>query len=164
MPEELDDDELGAYIALLAAGDLMQRSVAAQLAEHDLSTLQFSILATLLDHPEGLRMRDLADRMVISRSGLTYQVTQLEAQRLVTRANSADDERGVEVRLAPAGRERVLAAMPGHVGLVRSVFLDVVDPGEIRPLRSALEQVVGRLRARPYPKRSVSGPARGAGS
>jgi DNA-binding MarR family transcriptional regulator len=152
----LDDDELGAYIALVAAGDLMQRSVAEQLAEHDLSTLQFSILATLLDHPEGLRMRDLAERMVISRSGLTYQITQLEAQGLVARTASSDDDRGVEVQLAEPGRARVLAAFPGHVELVRGVFLDVVDPGQLTPLRATLEQVVERLRARPHVRRSVS--------
>lgn len=156
MARMLDDDELGAYIALVAAGDLMQRSVAEQLAEHDLSTLQFSILATLLDHPEGLRMRDLAERMVISRSGLTYQITQLEAQGLVARTASSDDDRGVEVQLAEPGRARVLAAFPGHVELVRGVFLDVVDPGQLTPLRATLEQVVERLRARPHVRRSVS--------
>jgi DNA-binding MarR family transcriptional regulator len=153
----LDDDELGAYIALIAAGDLMQRSVAEQLAEHDLSTLQFSILATLLDHPEGVRMRDLADQMVISRSGLTYQITQLENRGLVARSAAGDDDRGVEVQLTGPGRHRVLAAFPGHVELVRGVFLDVIDPEQLAPLRATLEQVVERLRTRPRVKRSVSG-------
>jgi DNA-binding MarR family transcriptional regulator len=158
MAQPLDDDELGAYIALVAAGDLMQRSVAEQLAEHELSTLQFSILATLLAHPEGLRMRDLAERMVVSRSGLTYQITQLESRGLVSRSASSDDDRGVEVQLAEPGRRRVVAAFPGHVELVRGVFLDVVEPGQIVPLRATLEQVVEKLRARPRAKRSVGGP------
>jgi DNA-binding MarR family transcriptional regulator len=141
---------------LVAAGDLMQRSVAEQLAEHGLSTLQFSILATLLGHPEGLRMHDLAERMVISRSGLTYQVTQLEARGLVSRTASTNDDRGVKVQLAEPGRVRVLAAFPGHVELVRGVFLDVIEPGQVGPLRATLEQVVQKLRARPRVKRSVS--------
>ena len=152
----LDDDELGAYIALVAAGDLMQRSVAEQLAEHQLSTLQFSILATLLAHPGGLRMHDLADRMVISRSGLTYQVTQLEARGFVSRAAASDDDRGVEVRLIEPGRERVQGAFPGHVDLVRGVFLDVIEPGQIAPLRSTLERVVEKLRARPRAEAAAS--------
>lgn len=159
MADRLDDDELGAYIALVAAGDLMQRSVAAQLAEHELSTLQFSILAELLRHPEGMRMRDLAERMVVSRSGLTYQITQLEAQGLVSRSASTHDERGVEVQLAEPGRRRVLDAFPGHVELVRSVFLDVVDPGQVAPLRATLEQVVEKLRARPRVARTIGGPS-----
>ena len=157
MARMLDDDELRAYIALVAAGDLMQRSVAAQLSEHELSTLQFSILATLLAHPDGLRMRDLAERMVISRSGLTYQITQLEIRGFVVRTASRDDDRGVEVQLAEPGRERVRAAFPGHLELVRGVFLDVVEPGQIAPLRATLEQVVDKLRARPLAKRSVGG-------
>ena len=156
MARMLDDDELGAYIALVAAGDLMRRSVAAQLADYDLTSLQFSILAELLAHPEGLRMHDLAERMVISRSGLTYQVTQLEGQGMVSRAASNDDDRGVEVHLAGAGRSRVLEAFPGHVDLVRGVFLDVVEPEQLAPLRATLEQVVEKLRARPRAKRSVS--------
>ena len=102
-------------------------------------------------------MHDLAERMVISRSGLTYQITQLEARGLVSRMASADDDRGVEVQLAESGRERVLAAFPGHVELVRSVFLDVVDPRQLAPLRATLEHVVEELRARPRVKRSVSG-------
>ena len=155
MARMLDDDELGAYIALVAAGDLMKRSVAAQLAEHDLTSLQFSILAELLAHPEGLRMHDLAERMVISRSGLTYQITQLESQGLVARTASSGDDRGVEVQLAEAGRERVLAAFPTHVELGRGVFLDVVEPEQLAPLRATLEQVVEKLRARPRVKRSV---------
>ena len=156
MARMLEDDEVAAYIALVAAGDLMKRSVAAQLAEHDLTSLQFSILAELLAHPDGLRMRDLADRMVISRSGLTYQITQLEAQGMVVRTASDDDERGVQVRLAEPGRVRVEEAFPGHVELVRSVFLDVIEPTQLAPLRTALEQVVEKLRARPRPARAVS--------
>ena len=157
MARMLDDGELGAYIALVAAGDLMKRSVAAQLAEHDLTSLQFSILAELLAHPEGLRMHDLAERMVISRSGLTYQISQLESQGMVSRAASSDDDRGVEVQLADPGRARVLAAFPSHVELVRSVFLDVVEPEQLAQLRATLEQVVEKLRARPRVARSVSG-------
>lgn len=157
MAQQLDDDELGAYIALVAAGDLMQRSVAEQLAEHDLSSLQFSLLATLLDHPEGVRMGELAERMVVSRSGLTYQIAQLESRGLVTRSASGDDDRGVEVRITEPGRVHVQAAFPGHLELVRGVFLDVVDPEQLAPLRATLEQVVERLRARPRVKRSVRG-------
>ncbi len=158
MARMLDDDELGAYIALVSAGDLMRRSVAAQLAEHDLTSLQFSILAELLANPGGLRMHELAERMVISRSGLTYQVSQLESRGFVTRAAADDDDRGIEVRLADAGRAHVLAAFPGHVELVRSVFLDVVEPELIAPLRATLEPVVEKLRSR-----SRQGSARGPG-
>lgn len=146
MTTQLSRDELGAYFALVSAGDLVQRAVTSQLAEHGLTPLQFSVLATLLDAEAGLRMSDLADALVVSRSGLTYQVTQLEKAALVERTSSSADSRGVVARLTAAGRERVLETFPGHVGLVRENFLDLLAPDEVTALRTTLEKVVGRLR------------------
>ncbi|MEO8906692.1 MAG: MarR family transcriptional regulator [Microbacteriaceae bacterium] len=145
--ESLDAGELGAYFALVTAGDLVQRAVATQLSEHGLTPLQFTILARLLDAPSGLRMRDLADMLVVSRSGLTYQVTQLERQRLLTREASTEDDRGVTAVLTDAGRARVVETLPGHVGLVRENLLDLLSPTEIEALRESLERVVTKLRA-----------------
>jgi DNA-binding MarR family transcriptional regulator len=145
-PDTLTRDELGAYIALVTAGDLMQRAVSKQLAEHDLTTLQFAILANLLEAPDGLRMSDLAEELVISRSGLTYQLTQLEKVGLAERTTSDSDNRGVVARLTDAGRTRVQGAFPGHIALVRQNFLALLAPDEAAQLRTSLEGVVGRLR------------------
>lgn len=146
MPDQLDEDELGAYFALVAAGDLIQRAVASQLSEHGLTPLQFSVLARLLDAPEGVRMSDLADVLVVLRSGLTYQIGQLEKLGFVERVASPGDERGVVAKLTPAGRDRVLETFPGHVALVRKNFLDLLGPGEADAIRSMLEKVVASLR------------------
>ncbi len=147
MTSGLDDSELGAYFALVTAGDLIQRAVAAQLAENGLTTLQFSVLARLLQAPDGLRMNELANALVISRSGLTYQVTQLEKAGLVARESTPRDSRGVVASLTPAGRAKVEAAFPGHVQLVRKTFLDLLGPGQASVLRKTLEPVVAMLRA-----------------
>ena len=146
MTSKLSTEELSAYFALVTAGDLVQRAVSAQFSEHGLTPLQFSILARLLDAPEGLRMSDLADELVVSRSGLTYQATQLEKAGLVERVSSPTDNRGVVARLSPAGRERVRETFPGHVELVRSNFLDLLSPKEVTSIRTTLEKVVARLR------------------
>jgi DNA-binding MarR family transcriptional regulator len=146
MTDALDENELGAYFALVAAGDLIQRAVATQLGEHGLSPLQFTVLARLLDAPAGLRMSELAEALVVSRSGLTYQITQLEKAGLVERASSPDDDRGVVAALTPDGRARVLGAFPGHVALVRANFLDLLQPGEADAIRATLERVVASLR------------------
>lgn len=146
MADQLDDDELGAYFALVAAGDLVQRAVASQLREHGLTPVQFSVLAHLLAQPEGLRMSDLADSLVVSRSGLTYQVIQLEKAGLLTRTGSVGDDRGVIARLTDAGRAKVTAAFPGHVALVRENFLDLITPDEMGILSSSLQRVVTKLR------------------
>jgi DNA-binding MarR family transcriptional regulator len=143
---KLSVEELGAYFALVTAGDLVQRAVSAQFSEHGLTSLQFSLLARLLDAPEGLRMSDLADELVVSRSGLTYQATQLEKSGLIERVSSPTDSRGVVARLTEAGRVRVLETFPGHVELVRSNFLDLLTPKEVTSIRATLEKVVARLR------------------
>jgi DNA-binding MarR family transcriptional regulator len=82
----------------------------------------------------------------VSRSGLSYQVAQLESRGWITRERSADDERGVVARITPEGermRQRVYA---GHIDIVRRAFLDAVEPAELATLTAALERVVGRLR------------------
>ena len=148
MDNALDNDELGAYFALVTAGDLIERAVATQLAEHGLTPLQFSVLARLLENPDGLRMSELADALVVSKSGLTYQVTQLEKTGLVERTSSPGDDRGVVATLTQAGRARVSKAFPGHVELVRENFLDLLKPGEANTIRVSLERVVASLQRR----------------
>lgn len=147
MDRKLDAEELATYQALVAAGGLIDRAVTAQLAEHGLTPLQFSMLATLLTRG-GLRMRDLADAVVHSRSGLTYQVTQLEKQGLVRRAAAVGDDRGVLVDLTDAGRERVEGAFPGHTALVRLSIFDHLDRADLEAIRGPLEGIVARLRER----------------
>ena len=60
-------------------------------------------------------MTDLADGVVYSRSGLTYQAGLLEKAGLVTRAPSADDERSVTVTITDAGRALLAQVLPGHI-------------------------------------------------
>jgi DNA-binding MarR family transcriptional regulator len=86
---------------------LLRHAVEQQLREAgDLSYVQFQLLARLgLDSPTGSeRMTDMADGVVCSRSGLTYQAGLLEKAGLVTRTPSANDERGVTVTITDAGR------------------------------------------------------------
>src|SRR3954466_9500798 len=97
VPPRLDTAQLGAYFALMEVAGLLKHAVEQQLREvGDLSYVQFQLLARLgLDSPTGSeRMTDLADGVVYSRSGLTYQAGLLEKAGLVTRTPSANDERG----------------------------------------------------------------------
>src|SRR3989337_572302 len=94
-PSSLDSVQLGAYFALMEVAGLLRHSVEQQLREvGDLSYVQFQLLALLaLNSPTGSeRMTDLADGVVYSRSGLTYQAGLLAKAGLVVRAPSADDE------------------------------------------------------------------------
>src|SRR3954447_2347420 len=102
----LDPVQLDAYFTLIEVVGLLRHAVEQQLREAgDLSYVQFQLLATLGDSDTGSRrMTDLADGVVYSRSGLTYQAQTLENRGLVTRTPSTDDERSVTVTITAEGR------------------------------------------------------------
>jgi DNA-binding MarR family transcriptional regulator len=141
MAEPLAADELAAYFALRRAGDRLQRLVSAQLLEHGLTEIQFSVLAELSGAPDGLRRTDLARTLVASKSGITYQATQLERRGLLQRVGGGADERSVVARLTTAGRELIGAVLPEHVALVRATFIDLLDASELAVVGRALGRV-----------------------
>ncbi|MCE0764734.1 MarR family winged helix-turn-helix transcriptional regulator [Pseudonocardia kujensis] len=148
----LDAVELGAYFALIEVADLLRHTVEQQLREEgDLSYVQFQLLARLgLDSPTGSeRMTDLADGVVYSRSGLTYQAGLLEKAQLVTRAPAADDERGVTVTITDAGRARVAKVLPGHVQVIRDLLLQPLAREQVETLHAVLESAREHMRAAP---------------
>src|ERR1051325_1426402 len=113
----LHPTQLDAYFSLIEVSSLLRHAIEQQLRDAgDLSYVQFQLLARLGDAPDGShRMTDLADGVVYSRSGLTYQAGLLEKAGLVTRAPSPDDERGVTVTITDAGRARLARVVPGHI-------------------------------------------------
>ena len=145
----LDEREMAAWQAFLEAGHRVERRVEQQLREEaGLSHQQYEILVRLSEcDPEGLRMTELAKRLITSKSGLTYQVGQLEKRGLVSRQSCATDIRGVTAQLTEAGREQLRQAAPGHVGAVRDALLDVLDPGQLQLIADALGTVGRRLRS-----------------
>lgn len=151
----LDADELGAYFALMEVSSLLRYAVEQHLRhEGGLSYVQFEILARLSDSPCGQqRMTDLADGVVYSRAGLTYQVEQMEKAGLITRTPSAEDERSVTATITPAGRELLGRVFPGHIELVRQMLFAPLSQRDLRLLTS----ILGRLRdeMRSIPPRSA---------
>src|SRR5213595_2600364 len=119
-PPSLDPLQLGAYFDLIEVTSRLRYAVEQQLREAgELSYVQFQLLARLGDSPTGSRrMTDLADGVVYSRSGLTYQAGQLEKRGLVTRTTSLDDERGVTVTITDTGRALLGKVMPGHAEVI----------------------------------------------
>lgn len=144
-------EQLGAYFALMEVSTLLQHAVDEHLrADGDLSYVQFQILARLTDAPEGrLRMTDLADGVVYSRSGLTYQAGLLEKRALITRMPAPDDERGVVVTLTDAGRGLVAQVLPGHIDVVRRLLFDSLRERDLATLGSVLGRVREHMRAAP---------------
>lgn len=143
--------EFGVYFALLEVSALVQHGVEGQLRrDGGLSFVQFQILAILGEDPSSPRsMTDLADRLVHSRSGLTYQVDRLEQAGLVARIPSEQDERSVNVTLSPKGAAVLQRVLPGHAEEVREVLVDALDSADRDELTRLLRRVARYLRSRP---------------
>ena len=158
----LDPEQLAAYLALKEVSSLLEHAVERQLREDgDLSGPQFQILARLDASASGrLSMTDLADGLVYSRSGLTYQAGLLETAGLISRSPGEDDERSVTVTLTPAGRDRLHQVMPGHVELVQRLMLSSMTRKDIANITDILGRVRDRMRTAP-PRSAAPRPRRG---
>jgi len=150
-PPSLDPVQLGAYFALIEVVGLLRHAVEQHLrAAGDLSYVQFQLLARLGDAPTGTqRMTDLADGVVYSRSGLTYQAGLLEQRGLVARGPSADDERGVTVTITDAGRTLLAHVFPGHIAVVSHLLFEPLSREDVKALFDLLAPVRDHMRAAP---------------
>lgn len=141
--------QLGTYFALTEAVSLLQHAVEQQLrAEGDLSLIQFGLLARLSE-AHRLTMTELADGVVYSRSGLTYQAGLLEKAGLVTREPSPDDERATLVTITPAGLERVQRVLPGHVEIVERMLFSQLTEEDTAALGGIMTRVRDHMRSAP---------------
>jgi DNA-binding MarR family transcriptional regulator len=94
-------------------------------AEHGLSVSAYEVLMFLADAPaHRMRMSDIAQRVLLSRSGCTRLVDRLVDLGYVTRCAATTDGRGLYAELADAGLERAKAARATHREGVRRFFLD----------------------------------------
>lgn len=165
-PPPLEPTQLRAYFALMDVAGLLKHAVEEQLREvADLSYVQFQLLARLaLDSATGSeRMTDLADGVVYSRSGLTYQAGLLEKAGLVTRGPSPDDDRSVTVTVTDEGRDRIARVLPGHAEVVKRQLFETLSDGDASQLADLLSPVRDHMRAAPprsaAPRRKSSKPA-----
>jgi len=150
-PTSLTPTQLQAYFAFTEVSALVRPAVEKQLREvGDLSYVQFQLLARLGDTPNGQeRMTDLADGVVYSRSGLTYQAQVLEQRGLVTRSPSPDDERSTIVAITAAGRRVLAAVFPGHIATVHELLFTPITAEDASDLARILGRVSEHLRAAP---------------
>lgn len=150
-PRWLDEGEKAAWIAFLNATNLVNRRLEQQLKDDaGLSHTQYEVLVQLNAAEGGaLRMTELADRLVTSKSGLTYQITQLERAGLVSRRSCSSDVRGVFADITERGREVLRFAAPGHVEAVRQALIDVLTPEQLTHIAEGLGEVSRRLRTEP---------------
>jgi DNA-binding MarR family transcriptional regulator len=140
---------MAAWMTFLNTGVLLNRRIDHQLKEDSgLSHVQYAVLARLVEQPSGeIRMSQLAGTLNTSKSGLTYQVGQLEKAGLVQRKPDPDDVRGVIAVITEEGRQRQAQAAPGHVAVVREHLIDVLTPEQLAVLTDGLGAALRTLRA-----------------
>lgn len=146
-----DSTELAAYFAIIEVSSLLRHTVEQQLREAgDLSYVQFQLLARLGDSPDGsCRMTDLADGVVYSRSGLTYQARSLEQRGLATREQSVEDERSTTVTITDEGRKTLGRIFPGHIAVVDELLFEALSRTDVEMLADVLGRVRDNMRAAP---------------
>ncbi len=140
-PSEL---ELGAWRTLLRAHDQVVRKLEAELvAEHDLPLPSYDVLLQLAES-EGrrLRMTELADRVLLSRSGLTRLVDRLEREGLVERQSCPNDARGTHAVLTSAGLTRLRAAAPTHLRGIAEHVTSKLSAHEVATLTMLLSRLM----------------------
>ncbi|MFJ1749661.1 MarR family winged helix-turn-helix transcriptional regulator [Streptomyces sp. NPDC088116] len=125
----------------------LQRAQDQQLQQDSgVSAADYALLAPLSESAGGvLRARDLGAEVDWERSRLSHQISRMEKRGLVVREACEDDARGSMVRLTEKGRETIEAAAPGHVDLVRQLFFDPLDAGEMETLGEFLGRIMAAV-------------------
>src|SRR6476661_5100502 len=109
--------ELGAWRGLLRVHTALVKALDAELtAEHDLPLSSYEVLITLESAPDHKRrMAELADSVLLSRSGMTRLVDRLAKEELLERDLCTDDGRGCYAVLTEKGAELLATARPTHL-------------------------------------------------
>src|SRR5881398_190890 len=139
---DLSQRGLAAWVVLLRAHATLMRQLETDLERKTgLALADFDVLAQLARAGGALRMTELADRALISRSGMTRRVARLVREGLVRRASADADARGVVVALTDAGVARLTEAAPVHARGISELFVAQLDEQELAVLKKALDKV-----------------------
>ncbi len=131
-----------AWRAFLEAHATVVRKLERELREErNMPIAWYDALVQLNEAGGVLRMHELADRMLLSRSATTRFADRLERAGLIERRQSADDRRGTEVVLTRAGRGMLEEAAPIHLRGIAEHFVDHLDDAEAADLETILRKV-----------------------
>ncbi len=138
--------ELAAWRGMLATHSMVVAELDEELErEHGIALSSYEVLMYLGDAEGGrLRMGELAERLLLSRSGITRLVDRLQRQGLVERHRCSDDGRGYFAALTDAGRSKLDASRGDHLAGVRRRFIARLEPGELESLAAIWARLLGR--------------------
>jgi DNA-binding MarR family transcriptional regulator len=146
-----NDPRLDAWRAFLSAHARLVRRLDEELrAAHGISLAEYDTLFQIASAPgRRLRMHELAERVLLSRSGTTRLIDRLEATGLVVRWACSSDARGAEAALTQAGLDRLRTASATHLRGVEAYFLGNIAPGDL----DVIERTLGCIAREAAPRR-----------
>lgn len=142
---ELTNEQLAAWSGFLMAHARIARALDADLErEHGLPLTSYDVLIQLSLAPDRrLRMFELADAVVLSRSGLTRLVDRLERAGLVERERGERDSRQMYACLTDRGLEVLAEATPTHIAGIKELFLDRLSKEQTKQLAAIWRALLG---------------------
>lgn len=146
-PRWLDDTEQAVWRRYLSVMRLLPDLLNASLVrDHDLTLIDYEVLARLSEAPlHKMRMTELAEGALLSKSRLSHQVSRMERDGLVRREPCETDGRGFFAVLTDQGWEKLLNAAPTHVADVRESFITPLDRDQLVALGDALDTIARTL-------------------
>ena len=147
MAVELKTVEMRAWVAFLDAQAIVLRQLEAELIEkEDMTLAEFDVLIQLAIAPDHrLRMTELAERVRLSRSGLTRLVDRMARAGLVKRARCGSDRRGTFATLTAPGAARLRRARPVHLRGIREHFGKRLSAAQLSAVAEALEPLGAKV-------------------
>ena len=134
--------ELGAWRAFLRAGTASTLALEAALADTGVSHSEYDVLVNVANGPkDGLRPTELAERVLITKSGLTRLLDRLVDRGYIERRACASDRRGQLIVLTVDGRRAFRRAAPSVVRAIGTMFGDHFSERDVAALRTACERI-----------------------
>lgn len=143
----LDDTEQNVWRQYISVMRLLPDRLNASLGRgHGLTLIDYEVLARLSEAPlRRLRMTELAEGALLSKSRLSHQISRMEKEGLVRREPCETDGRGFFAVLTDAGWDKLLQAAPTHVRDVREAFVTPLSREQLESLGEALDAIAKAL-------------------
>lgn len=146
-PRWLTPAEESAWRKYIVASRRLLEALDDDLATNGLSLSDYEILVHLSDAPERrLRMSDLAEKTILSRSRLSHRIKYMEGKGWVERQKCASDKRGTWAVMTNKGWSSIVKAAPDHVESIRKRFIDQISKADQANIAIAFEKVEQSLR------------------
>jgi DNA-binding MarR family transcriptional regulator len=146
-PKWLTPAEMLAWRGFVTTSTDLVNLIAKDLAPYGLDGGDYQLLAMLSEAPDQkLKMCDLAERLRLSRSGLTRRIDGVLKAKYVSQVRDNQDGRVVFAHLTKKGFDLIKKVAPHHLESVRSRMIDLLSPAEIRAFGSGFEKIARNVK------------------